>query len=98
MTKQLTLSQPGGQIMPTTLLRASSPGFLDFVTAMDYINVPSLIWPTLEARIVFLFGRIETEIYRPLKEQKGWIQSQIQIPFLLPQSKIQQTKIAITKI
>ena len=37
LAKQLTLSQPGGQIMPTTVLRAPPPGFLDLATALHQV-------------------------------------------------------------
>ena len=32
----LTLSQPGGQIMPTTVLKAPPPGFLDLATVLSH--------------------------------------------------------------
>ena len=35
LADQLALYQPGGHIMPTTLLRASPPGFSDLVMALD---------------------------------------------------------------
>ena len=34
-TDQVTLSQPGGQIMPTTLLLAPPPRFSDLPTALN---------------------------------------------------------------
>ena len=36
LAKQLTLSQPGGQIMPTTVIQAP-PGFSDLAKAMKSV-------------------------------------------------------------
>ena len=39
LAKQLTLSQPGGQIMPTTVIQAP-PGFSDLATALYVFCIP----------------------------------------------------------
>ena len=36
LAEQLTLSQPGGQIMPTKVLGTPPPGFSDLATALRY--------------------------------------------------------------
>ena len=37
VAEQLTLSQPGGQIMPTIVLQAPPPGFSDLATALNVL-------------------------------------------------------------
>ena len=37
LADQLTLSQPGGQIMPTTVIQAPPHGFSDLATALIFI-------------------------------------------------------------
>ena len=44
-----TLSQPGWQIMPTTVIQAPPPGFSDLATALNYI-----LWMILDSNPCYL--------------------------------------------